>query len=88
MMPPEFDLGQLPPQVRERVEAQRRAGEEFQAAHQAEMERTARLMLFWAPISCTCTRWYDWTEPSAPQDHCPLHGQLLVRDDGSAVLWQ
>lgn len=86
MMPPgEFDLDQLPPHLREGIEAKIRAGKAFEAAITAHNERSHATMMRFAALFCSCKAWYSWTEPGAPQAGCPVHGQLVLRDDGTPL---
>lgn len=61
----------LRPEVKRLVDATRRA-------HLDERQ----LMLRFAPVLCTCTPWYNWRNPQAPQLDCMVHTTIMFDGDG------
>ncbi len=52
----------------------------IQATRQTHLDERRALIRF-APLLCTCTRWYDWRHPEAPQVDCMVH-TTIIYDQG------
>lgn len=54
-----------------------------EASRQAHRDERQSMIRF-APVLCTCTRWYDWRSPQAPQLDCMVHTTVMF--DGGEML--
>jgi hypothetical protein len=65
---------------------QKAAYAELNEAIAAYQRDTVAMLRFWAPVICSCDRRYIWGQPAPPQASCVVHGQLLLDENGKAVL--
>lgn len=61
----------LTPEIKRFIEASRRT-------HMDERQSLVRF----APMLCTCSPWYDWKNPEAPQLDCMVHTTIMF-DNGT-----
>lgn len=62
------------PEVKRFIDATR-------SAHMAERES----MIRFAPVLCTCTRWYNWRNPEPPQLECMVHTSIMFDAKGDWI---
>ena len=53
----------------------------FEAVQRLQRDERANLVRY-APVLCSCTRWYDWRAPGAPQEGCYVHTTVAFSPSG------
>jgi hypothetical protein len=86
---PEFLFG--PPQAV--TGEQKAAAEERRVAAEALEKQMAdaqvqarRQLVFWASITCSCHRRYDWLDGHPPQHDCAVHGGVMIHYDTGEII--
>lgn len=82
MMP---DMGDLPPFVREAIEAQQKQAQAFDEVATEIFKENRMRQLRWAALLCTCNPWRVPGQPHAAEG-CMVHGGFWISDDGSVIL--
>lgn len=76
-MMPSVSIDALPPEVREQFEEQQRRVKQFQDEDIRLGQEIISELYRFAGLTCNCRRWFNWSNRSAPQYDCSIHGNMI-----------